>query len=276
MFSGVLTAVIAGYICLVGIIYVGQRGLMYHPGGPIGPPTAYGVGEMVELPLENDAGHTLISWYAAPKPNQPVLIFFHGNAGTIGDRAEKIRPYLNAGFGVVLAGYRGFGGNPGSPSEAGLYNDAATILGHLRTNGIPPKRWVVYGESLGTGVATEMAHRYALADAPVGAVVLEAPFTSMGDVAAVHYPYIPTRRLVCDKYDSITKIDAINTPLMIIHGAADRTVPQKLGRRLFDAAKKPKFSLWLEKPGHNNLYDFGAATHIIRFVRSSVDQRLPI
>ena len=270
MFSGVLTAVIAGYICLVGIIYVGQRGLMYHPGGPIGPPTAYGVGEMVELPLENDAGHTLISWYAAPKPNQPVLIFFHGNAGTIGDRAEKIRPYLNAGFGVVLAGYRGFGGNPGSPSEAGLYNDAATILGHLRTNGIPPKRWVVYGESLGTGVATEMAHRYAITGFSVGALVLEAPFTSMGDAAAVHYPYIPARLLVLDNYDSIAKIDAVDTPLMIVHGAVDWTVPQKLGRRLFDAAKKPKLSLWLENAGHNDLYDFGAATHIIRFARLNI------
>ena len=82
MFTGVLTAVIAGYIGLVGIIYVGQRSLMYHPGGPIGPPEVYGVGEMAELSLKNDAGHTLISWYAAPKQNQPVLVFFHGNAGT--------------------------------------------------------------------------------------------------------------------------------------------------------------------------------------------------
>lgn len=267
MFTGVLTAVIAGYIGLVGIIYVGQRSLMYHPGGPIGPPDVYGVGEMSELSLKNDAGHTLISWYAAPKPDQPVLVFFHGNAGTIGDRAQKIRPYLNTGFGVILAGYRGFGGNPGSPSETGLYNDAVTILTHLKAIGIPPERWVLYGESLGTGVATEMAYRYAVSGMSVGALVLEAPFTSMGDAAAVHYPYIPTRLLVRDKYDSIAKIDAINTSLMIVHGAADRTVPQKLGRRLFDAAKKPKSSLWLDRAGHNDLYDFGAAPLIIRFAR---------
>ena len=270
MLTGVLTAVVVGYVGLVGIMYVGQRGLMYHPGGPIGPPTAYGVGEMVELLLENGAGHTLMSWYTAPQPNQPVLIFFQGNAGTIGDRAEKIRPYLNAGFGVVLAGYRGFGGNPGSPSEAGLYDDAGTILRHLKTNGVPPKRWVLYGESLGTGVATEMAHLYANNGVPVGALVLEAPFTSMGDVATVHYPYIPARLLVRDRYDSITKIDAIDTPLMIVHGAADRTVPQKLGRRLFHAAKKPKSSLWLKNSGHNDLYDHGAVKHIIRFARLNI------
>ena len=114
MFTGVLTLVIAGYIGLVGIIYVGQRGLMYHPGGPIGPPALYGVGEMAELPLANNAGHPLMSWYAPPQPDQPVLVFFHGNAGSIGDRAEKIRPYLNAGFGVILAGYRGVCGGASS------------------------------------------------------------------------------------------------------------------------------------------------------------------
>ena len=273
MFTSFLTAIIAGYIGLVGIVYIGQRSLMYHPGGPIGPPEAYGVQEMSELPLETDAGQVLISWYAPPKPDQPILVFFHGNAGTIGDRAQKVRPYLSAGFGVILAGYRGFGGNPGSPSETGLYDDAATILNHLKATGISSERWVLYGESLGSGVATEMAHRYAISGMPIGALVLEAPFSSMGDAAAIHYPYIPTRFLVHDKYDSIAKIDAINTPLMIVHGAADRTVPLKLGRRLFEAAKQPKFSLWLEKAGHNDLYDFGAATHIIKFLRLIFKER---
>lgn len=269
----ILTGALVAYLALVGIMFAAQRGLMYHPGPLYGSPTELGAPEFSTLNLSGADDLALVSWFAPPGEGKPVLIFFQGNAGSISDRAGKVRPYLDAGFGVMLAGYRGFGGNPGKPSEDGLYEDAAAALAYLDGQGIKSSRWILYGESLGTGVAVEMAHRLAEAGTPAGVVVLEAPFSSMGDAAAIHYPYVPARHLVRDKYDSIAKIAAIGTPLLIIHGDADRVVPQKLGRRLFDAAQEPKEAMWIAGANHNDLYDFGAAQRVIDFVDRSINLR---
>ena len=264
---GFIACIFSGYLVLLTVMYFGQRHLMYQPGVLMGSPETYGVPEMKVLTLSGRDKTKLSSWLHIPYNDEFVIIYFHGNAGSIGDRASKIMPYLEAGFGVVLAGYRGFEGNPGSPTEIGLYEDAATVLEHLEQLGVPSERWVLYGESLGTGVATEMASRYASKQRPVASLILEAPFTSMVDAASEHYPYIPVRFLVHDKYDSISKITAIETPLLVVHGTDDRTIPQKLGLRIFDLAKEPKRSLWVEGAGHNNLYDFGVADQIIQYIR---------
>ena len=269
MFMGTVTALIAVYFGLVFLVYISQRSLMYNPGTTRVAPEAHNLPEMKNLELTTADGLIIQSWYAAPQEGQPILIFFQGNAGAIADRADKVRPYLNAGLGVILAGYRGFGGNPGSPTETGLYEDASTILGYLLDNKIQPEQWVIYGESLGAGVATEMAHRYSLQNTPVGLVILEAPFTSMGDAAAFHYPLLPARYLVRDKYSSISKIGKINAPLLIFHGREDETVPQKLGKELFKEAHEPKLSIWIDDAGHNNLYDFGAAPQILNFINQN-------
>lgn len=269
----ILTAALAAYLALVGFMFVAQRTLMYHPGPINGSPAENGAPEFGVLTRRNQDGLDLTSWYAPPGDGGPILIFLQGNAGSISDRAAKVRPYLEAGYGVMLVGYRGFGGNPGSPTETGLYEDAGSALRYLRGDGVAPAQWILYGESLGTGAAVELARQYADAGNPVGAVVLEAPFSSMGDAAARHYPYVPARLLVRDKYDSIAKITAINAPLFVIHGDADRVVPQILGRRLFDAARQPKEALWIEGAGHNDLYDFGAAARVLRFAARHLTNR---
>ncbi len=260
-------AALAGlYIVLVAAMYLGQRKLMYSPGQALGTPAMHGIAETVSIKLPTTDNLTVTSWFRAAGTNKPMLIYFQGNAGHIGDRASKVRPYIEAGYGLLMVGYRGFGGNPGHPTEQGLYDDANTALEFLVRTGIAPDHWVLYGESLGTAVAVEMAARYG-AVSPVAAVVLEAPFTAMADVAKTQYPFVPVSMLIKDRYDSLSKIGKINTSLLVLHGDQDRTVPQKLGKRLFEAAKEPKESLWVDGAGHGNLYDFAADVGVIDFIK---------
>ena len=261
-----VTAVV--YVVFVAALYVFQRNIMYFPDTSVPSPVLSGVPEMQPVTLDTEDGLNLLAWYRAVE-GQPVVVYFHGNAGNIGARGFKARPYLDAGFGMLLVSYRGYGGNRGSPTEEGLYADGRAALDFLKAQGVAPERTVIYGESLGTGVAVQMASELGREN-PVAALVLEAPLTSMGDVAAHHYPYVPARLLIRDHFDSAAKIAGVNTPVLIIHGDRDRTIPIKFGRMLFDAAAEPKESRWLEGGDHNGLYDLGAAEVVIEFVRRRV------
>jgi len=263
---GIAGAVIAVYVCLIAVLFFTQRNLMYHPAKGLGRPLDSGVQEMVAVNLQNPDGQKIVSWYKAASTNKPTLIYFHGNAGHIGDRSDKVRAYLDQGYGVVLVGYRGYGDNPGNPTEEGLYADANVALEFLARTGTAPDHWILYGESLGSGVAVEMAYRYAKTS-PVAGVVLEAPFTSMVDAAKSHYPLFPVGLLVHDRYDSLSKISKINAPLMVFHGTKDKTVPTKLGKRLFDVATGQKTAHWVEGADHNDLYDHNGAELTIGFMK---------
>jgi uncharacterized protein len=267
MIGSILTAVVVAYSALIGVLFLAQRSLMYQPSQDLGTPLSVGLSEMTQLTINTSDGLQLTSWYTPAKNNGRVLIYFHGNAGHIGDRAFKVRPYIDAGYGAMLVGYRGYGGNPGAPTEDGLYLDAIATLQHLTDQDIPPARWVLYGESLGTGVAVEMARRFAIQGTPVNAVVLEAPFTSMADAAADHYPYVPARALVRDKFNSLAKIATIKTSLLVFHGDQDRVVAFAQGKTLFEAARDPKSFRRLDGAHHNDLYDFGAAKVVLEFLR---------
>ena len=241
---------------------------MYHPDASLGTPLSHSLPEAVSIKLSTSDNLNIISWLKTAPLNKPFLIFFHGNAGHIGDLAPKVRPYVDAGFGVLMVGYRGYGGNPGKPSEKGLYEDAAIALDFLLLSGVTSNRWFLYGESLGAAIAVEMAARFNPI-APVAGVVLEAPFTSMADAAGAHYPFVPITLLLKDKYSSVSKIDKITSPLMILHGDMDKTVSQKLGIKLFDAANEPKYSYWVNGAGHNDLCDFGVNQLIIEFIEKN-------
>jgi fermentation-respiration switch protein FrsA (DUF1100 family) len=268
MLTSVLTAALLAYVGLVAVLYVAQRSLMYSPGHDLGRPGDHGLAEFSEQQIQTADGIELTPWFLAPPNGGQVLVYFQGNAGTIGDREHKVRPFIDAGFGVLLVGYRGFGNNPGNPTEEGLYADGASALKWLSQVGISAHRWALYGESLGSGVATEMAWRQARQGTPVGTLVLEAPFTSMGDAAASHYPYVPAKLLVRDRFDSLAKIDAIDTKLMIVHGTRDRTVPYRQGEALFAKAKEPKTFQRVENAGHADLFDFGAQFLVLKFLGS--------
>ena len=260
---------IAGVYCAVLVLmYVGQRHLMYQPGKVLPPVNQTLIPDAVVETVASDDGLALVSWFLPPSNDMPVVVYFQGNAATIADRDYKVAPWHEAGYGIWLVGYRGFGGNPGSPTEDGLYADARASLGALADKGIGPNRIILYGESLGSGIATQIAKELADQGTPARGVVLEAPFTAMGDAAQDHYPFLPARLLVKDIYDSLTKISSIGTSLMIVHGDRDRVVRQDHGRRLFAAAQHPKTALWIKGAAHNNLYDFGAGDQVAKFFKS--------
>ncbi len=251
----------AGYASVAGAMFLGQRRLMYHPGPPPPPPAEVGLPEMDPVRLETADGLALLAWYAPARSGRPTVVLFHGNAGNLAHRAHKARPLLDAGYGVLLVAWRGFGGNPGSPSEEGLYEDGRAAFRFLADRGVAAEQVVVYGESLGSGVAVRMATEYAVA-----AVILEAPFTSIADVAQRHYWYMPARWLLLDRFDSESRIAAVSAPILMLHGLRDAVVPAELGHALFEAAPKPKTERLFPEGGHSDLYEHGAGEAVLAFL----------
>jgi len=166
----------------------------------------------------------------------------------------------------MLAEYRGYGGNPGNPTEDGLMSDARAALAYLGGQGVSGQNLVLYGESLGTGMAVAMAAEAAVLGAPVAAVVLEAPYTTIPDVAGAHYPFLPVRLLMKDHYDSLSRIARVNAPVFVTHGSEDWTVPQSLGRKLFGAAVQPKEAVWVDGAAHNDLFGPRVFQAILEFL----------
>ena len=262
----IFVLVVAGYGVLVGFLYLNQRNILFVPSRETPNVVAAGVPEMVPISVRTADGLDLLSWYAEAAPGRPTLVYFHGNAGHIGMRGFKVRPFLDAGFGVMLVEYRGYGGNPGRPTEEGLYADGRAALDALKARGVSGDLLVLYGESLGTGVAVQMALEKAENGSPVGALVLEAPLSSAAHVGAYHYPYMPVRWLLKDRFASIEKIAEVEAPLLILHGDADRVVPERFGRAVFDEAREPKQGVWIAGGGHSDLFDYEAADRVLDFI----------
>jgi hypothetical protein len=253
--------VVVGYGLLVGCAWGFQRALLYHPDRNEPAPAIAAVSGLQAVRLLTEDGLDLLSWYAPAPAGRATIVLFHGNAGNISHRADKARLFIAAGYGMLLVEYRGYGGNPGDPTEAGLYRDGRAALTFLGGEGVDTASIVLYGESLGSGVAVELARETA-----VRALVLEAPYTSIPDVGARHYPFLPVRTLARDRFENLAKIAAVEAPILVVHGARDNVVPFDLGRRLFDAAPEPKQSLFLADAGHNDLYGYGAGQSIVEWL----------
>lgn len=241
------TAAVA-YVAVVALAFFFQRSLLYFPSGAVPAPAAAGLPEAEAVHYATADGLELGAWYVAPRAGRPVIAYFHGNGGNLALRAPLVRPFVDAGYGVLLAGYRGYGGNPGRPGEAGLMADGRAALAFLAGRGVAPARTVLFGESLGSAVAVQMA-----VERGAGAVILDAPFTSAVDVARHHYRFLPVRWLMRDRYDTLARIAAIGAPLLVIHGIADFIVPVAQARRLLAAAAEPKEGVFVEGAGHEGL-----------------------
>ena len=252
----------AGYALLTGVMFLAQRRMMYYPDTGAPSLELANLPDMATVTLDTADGLELLAWHRPPaRGDRPTLVYLHGNAGHIGHRGGKVRPYLDAGYGVLLVSWRGYGGNPGNPTEEGFYHDARAALDFLAGAGVPAERIVVYGESIGSGPAVQVA-----TERNVGALVLEAPLTSAADVAQRHYWYLPARYLVLDRYDSKAKIGRVAAPLFIVHGERDRVVPVDIGRALLAAANEPKDARFFPNADHNDLYDHGGADAVLEFL----------
>jgi fermentation-respiration switch protein FrsA (DUF1100 family) len=252
-----------GYASVVVLAACTQRSLLYFPDQTLPDPENLGASSFAPVTLTTDDGLALTAWYVAPRsPDRPVVVLFHGNAGTIANRLFKAVPLISQGNGLLLVEYRGYGGNPGSPSEDGLYRDGRAALRFLADDaGMPAERIVLYGESLGTGVAVQLA-----LEAPVAALVLEAPYTSIPDVAGEHYPFLPVQWLTFDRYENKDKIGRITVPLLVIHGERDDVIPVFMGRRIYALAPEPKQALFVPTAGHNDIFTREVAETVLAFI----------
>lgn len=229
------------YAAIVGVLWAAQDALIF-PGwdGPSGEQVAAvdGLEEIViagEVPLR--------AWTRTADPGAPTVVIFHGNAGT---QWSQIEAFAARGWGVLIAAYRGFAGNPGAPSEAGLHADAQAVLAQAAALGLAPSDIVLYGESLGTGVATRVA-----ATRPEGwrALVLDAPYTSVADRAAERYPWVPVRALIRHEFDTAALIGRVAAPILILHGTEDAVIPVAHGRALAALAPSAQ-AVWIEGGSH--------------------------
>jgi len=260
-------AVIAAcaYVGLAATIYFAQRSLMYFPDRAYVSPAMAGLPEATEVPLTASDGVRIHIWQAPPQDGKPVILYFHGNGGSLRYRVDRFHRLIGAGIGLVALEYRGYGGLSGSPSQQGLIRDAEAAYAYATAH-YPVQQIVVWGESLGSGVAVALA-----AEKPVGRVILEAPFTSALAVAESRYWYLPVRLLMKDQFRSDERIGKVTAPLLILHGVQDRVVPYAMGERMFELANKPKHIVRFLDGGHEDLDQNGALDAVARFLAGDLD-----
>jgi fermentation-respiration switch protein FrsA (DUF1100 family) len=239
---------LAACLLFVTVLWSQQRRLIYFPSGAVPEPGAVGLDDATAVSFETADGLPLRGWFVSrTETPEFAVIVFNGNAGNRGHRAPLANALARANLAVLLFDYRGFGGNPGSPSEEGLRNDARAAREFL-VNRAGSAPLVYFGESLGTALAVEMA-----IDHPPAAVILRSPFTSLIDVGRHHYAFLPVRWLLRDRFDTIARIGRVTAPLLVIAGDNDHIVPMAHSRRLFEAAGDPKSLLIIGGAGHNDL-----------------------
>jgi hypothetical protein len=263
---------------LLLLVWLGQRRLIYFPMGQVPPPAAAGLPGAEAISFLTDDGLTLGGWFvpgappsrlvaSAAKEGQPVtVIVFNGNAGNRAFRAPLAAALAERGISVLLFDYRGYGGNPGSPSEEGLAADARAARRYVAGRA-GSDRIVYFGESLGSGVAVRLA-----AEQPPAALVLRSPFTSLTDTGRHHYPFLPVGLILVDRFASIDRIRDIRCPLLVIAADNDSVVPTDLSRRLFEAALEPKRLAIIDRTDHND-YELLAGQRVLATVLDFLGQR---
>ncbi len=258
MFLTILIVASIAYAAMLAALYGLQRSMLYVGGGELLPPADIGLTEVEVLTLETPDGERLAAWYHAPEPGQRTILYLQGNAQTLSDRALPFSGFMEAGYGLLAISYRGFSGSTGTPTQDGLVADALTAYEWLAKRG---ELVIVYGQSLGSGVAVQLA-----AQRGVEAIVLEVPFSAAVDVAAQQYPLFPVRLLMKDQWRSRDLIADINAPLLIVGAGQDRVIPVQQSRQLFEIAKEPKHYVVLPDSGHIDVWDHGMADALNAFL----------
>jgi len=261
-----ILALVFFYVLLIIVVFFFQRNLLYHPSvdnylkdqvvkEPIGI-------EKVKITTRDKID--LTGWfYRQDLEKFNTILFFHGNAGSLENRTYKLNHFKNLNVNFLIIAWRGFSGNQGKPNEMGLYEDADSAIKWLNSKGIEEKNIILYGESLGTGVAVEVAQNKNYAG-----VILESPFTSMINMGKKYYPFFPVRFLIKDKFESYKKIINISVPILIIHGKVDKIVPYDMGKKMYELANEPKFFYSQEYGDHMVDYDEKLLLTLKQFIQS--------
>jgi fermentation-respiration switch protein FrsA (DUF1100 family) len=282
------------YLFVIGMLASFQRTLIYLPDRSPAPAGEAGFvnGQLREVTLPTRDGLALDGWFIAaegkdaveklsPDDPRPLVIYFPGNGGNRSYRLKEIRQLTSLGCHVLYFDYRGYAGNPGKPAEADLADDAhATWDYAIDTLGARPEQIVLWGESLGGGVATRLAYDLCFNDVMPGGLILRCTFTSLTEAGSYHYPWLPVRWVLIDRYASIERIPSVTCPLLMIHGRQDRIIPFEQGQQLFDAAPAtswngvPKQFLELPEAGHNDMM-YVAADEIGEAVAAFLERARP-
>jgi fermentation-respiration switch protein FrsA (DUF1100 family) len=249
-----------GLLVHFGIQALQQR-LLYVPDTRRTSPQEAGLADVDERVLTMPDGTRIVTWWGAAKPGRPTLLYFHGNGGSLVTRSERIRKYLTLGYGVVMMTYRGYGGSSGAPSEQANVADAKAIYDAVRASGVPASAIVVYGESLGTGVAVQVA-----AVKEVAAIILDAPYTSIVDVAELHYPFLPARWLMTDRYETLRAAPNVSAPALIVHGEDDEIIPVEMSAQVASSLNGPVERATFTGAGHADHYLFGSYETIYQWL----------
>ena len=248
--STLFFSIILIYLIIVAYMYLNQRKLLYLPSenNYLDDQIDFNFKEVF---IDVEKNLKLKAWLIENDfKNKKTLVFFHGNAGNLSNRTYKLNQLSKLDLNIIILAWRSFSGNEGEPSEQNLYNDAKKTIDWLNSRGVKNKNIILYGESLGTGIAVELGQTNQF-----GGIILESPFTSMTNAAKNIYPWLPVKYLLKDKYDSEKKIKNLQIPILIMHGKKDNIVPFKMGKKLYDLANNPKFFYFTENDDHMMTFD---------------------
>ena len=265
-YTAVILSLVSFYILLLVVVFFFQRSLLYHPSvdnylseNILNEPT-----EIEKVKISTKDNLSLLGWfYKKDLKGLKTILFFHGNAGSLENRTYKLNHFKDLDVNFLIVAWRGFSGNKGKPDEMGLYEDAKSAIRWLDEKGIKHQNIILYGESLGTGVAVEIAQ-----NKKYGGIILEAPFTSMVNMGKKYYPFFPVSLLLKDKFESHKKINNIFVPVLIMHGKVDKIVPYDMGKKMYELANEPKFFYSQEYGDHMIEYDEKLLSALKKFILS--------
>ena len=257
-----LSSLIIAYLVMIIFIYFYQRNLLYHPSE-----NNYQNDKIQfnydEIYIKVDEEIQLKSWIVEKDFKKfKTLVIFHGNAGHLSNRIYKLNELYKLDINILLISWRGFSGNKGSPTEKNLYIDARAAIKWLNEEGVSNNQIILYGESLGSGVAVEVGKANNF-----NSIILESPFTSIENSAKIYYPYLPVSLLLKDRYDSISKIKMVNSPILIMHGEKDDVVPFNMGKELFEKANNPKQFYFTPDDDHMMEFNSKLLNEIKKFIK---------
>jgi uncharacterized protein len=263
-----LLLAVSAYCVFAIAMYKGQHLLVYRIDKRRIAPARAGLADVDEVILEVPDGERLVAWHGVAQHGQPTILYFHGQAGALARRSDRLRRYRAAGLGILIVAYRGFSGSTGTPGEAANVADGLFAHDWLTQRGVKADDIIIYGESLGTGVATQVA-----AQRKISGMVLDSPFTALSELAAARHPYLPVKSFIFDRYDTLSHIAKATAPVLVLHGEKDPIVPLPMGLKVFEAIPGPKRMVTFPEGRHLDHGKFGSLDVVLRFVNER--SRLP-